>query len=231
MEIFKTSGTQLHLLNAAGTAYERTFKNVTSISFPEMTVEEIDVTTLDSAATETAPGNISFSEVQVSANLNVEDILAIGNLGVAERQFAITFPPGKGLEALDVVVRGYISASSKDAAEPNGTFKYSFTIKVIGKPLPFTRFIGPLRFTVSAGSNSGNVKVKCEKEPFDGDKFVYKVGTSLTTPTYNTVLTTGTGGYTVWDGFSEIAATTGDDICVVEVDADNKALLAGLGEV
>lgn len=43
-------------------------------------------------------------------------------------------------------------------------------------------------------------------------------------PEYDQVCSSG---YTNWDGTSEITATTGQKIVVVEVDSDNKAKKAG----
>lgn len=42
---------------------------------------------------------------------------------------------------------------------------------------------------------------------------------------------TCTSGYTNWDGVSDIAATTGQKIVIVEVDASNKCVGAGMNEV
>ena len=33
--------------------------------------------------------------------------------------------------------------------------------------------------------------------------------------------------WTPWDGVSDITATNGQEICIVEADADNKAVAAG----
>ncbi len=47
-------------------------------------------------------------------------------------------------------------------------------------------------------------------------------------PEYDQVCTTG---YTVWDGTSDITATTGQKIVVVEVDSNNKAKKGGITTV
>ena len=46
-------------------------------------------------------------------------------------------------------------------------------------------------------------------------------------PAYNQNLRT----WSTWDGTSEITATTGKEICIAEVDADYRAVKAGIATV
>lgn len=62
----------------------------------------------------------------------------------------------------------------------------------------------------------------------EGDSYKYKIGAN---PTMPEVGATCTSGSTNWDGVSDIAATTGQKIVIVEVDASNKCVGAGMTEV
>lgn len=77
-----------------------------------------------------------------------------------------------------------------------------------------------------AGTLAGNTKISVSPSLDSGDTYVYKVGKNLVLPGYFSVCSI-TEGYFIWDGNSDIAATAGDDIVVVEVDDRNKAIRAG----
>ena len=79
-----------------------------------------------------------------------------------------------------------------------------------------------------AGSESGHTKITVEPALLEGDSYKYKVGVNPTIPEAGA---TCTSGYTNWDGVSDIAATTGQKIVIVEVDALNKCVGAGMTEV
>ena len=94
--------------------------------------------------------------------------------------------------------------------------------------VPVTPTLGELTVQSVEGSESGQTKITVSPEKADGNSYKYKVAASPTMPTYGQ---TCTSGYTAWDGTSEIAATTGQKIVVVEVDASNKAVAAGMADV
>lgn len=74
-----------------------------------------------------------------------------------------------------------------------------------------------LEVTSAEGSSSGKTLITVLPALADGCVYKYKTGVTLTQPTYDQICTTG---YTAWDGVSEITATTGNSIVVVEVTAD-----------
>jgi hypothetical protein len=53
-------------------------------------------------------------------------------------------------------------------------------------------------------------------------------GASVTLPAYGATVA---GTWTDWDGEEDITATTGQQIGVVEVNADNEAIAGGVAEV
>ena len=85
-----------------------------------------------------------------------------------------------------------------------------------------------LNVTSVAGSESGNTKITVKPSLTDGNSYKYKIGENPAMPEAGA---TCTSGYTNWDGVSDIAATTGQKIIIVEVDASNKCVGAGMTEV
>lgn len=89
--------------------------------------------------------------------------------------------------------------------------------------------LGTLTVTSAAGAASGDTAITVAEDLGSGHVYLYKTGTEMTAPALDSVLT---DGYTLWDGVSDITATTGDDILIVEVDKDDyRALKAGIAEV
>lgn len=78
----------------------------------------------------------------------------------------------------------------------------------------------------TAGILAGHTKIAVSPGLDTGDTYVYKLGTDLAIPGYFDVCDT-VGGYFVWDGLSDIEATAGNNILVVEVNDENKAIRAG----
>ena len=78
---------------------------------------------------------------------------------------------------------------------------------------------GTLSVTSVEGTASGNTKVTVQPSIGSGNSYKYKTGASITAPTYDQSLTSG---WTVWDGTSDITATTGNKIGIAEVDGSNK---------
>lgn len=85
-----------------------------------------------------------------------------------------------------------------------------------------------LTVTSEAGTASGKTKITVEPTLGDGNGYKYKAAANPTVPEMGASCTTG---YTAWDGTAEITATTGNKIVVVEVDANNKCVGAGIATV
>lgn len=89
--------------------------------------------------------------------------------------------------------------------------------------------IGELTVNSVAGTSaSGKTKVTVSPSLSAGNSYKYKTASSVTVPEFGAECKSG---YTAWDGVSEIAATTGNKILIVEVDANNKAVKAGSATV
>lgn len=89
--------------------------------------------------------------------------------------------------------------------------------------------LGMLTLTSVAGAESGKTAVSVKEELGSGHLYLYQTAAEVTVPELDDVITTG---YTAWDGVSEITATTGQDLLVVEVDKDDyRVLKAGTVEV
>lgn len=85
--------------------------------------------------------------------------------------------------------------------------------------------IGELTVNSVAGTSaSGKTKVTVSPSLSAGNSYKYKTASSVTVPEFGAECKSG---YTAWDGVSEITATTGNKILIVEVDANNKAVKAG----
>lgn len=89
--------------------------------------------------------------------------------------------------------------------------------------------IGELTVTSVAGTSaSGKTKVTVSPSLSAGNSYKYKTASSVTVPEFGAECKSG---YTAWDGVSEITATTGNKILIVEVDANNKAVKVGSATV
>lgn len=88
--------------------------------------------------------------------------------------------------------------------------------------------LGTLTVTSAAGTGSGNTKVTVEPALETGHLYKYKTSES-TAPTVE--YGQSVRNWTAWDGKSDIKATTGHKITVVECDNTYKALKAGNDDV
>ncbi len=88
--------------------------------------------------------------------------------------------------------------------------------------------IGTLTVKSVAGTTSGKTAVTVTPEKSGSNSYKYKTASSVTAPAYDEVCSSG---YTAWDGTSEITATTGQKILIVEVDSANKAKKCGTATV
>lgn len=85
--------------------------------------------------------------------------------------------------------------------------------------------LGTLAVNSAAGTEAGDTKLTVTPELTGGNHYVYQTGASVTLPTqYGTDVSSG---WTNWNGTDEIAATTGNEIGVVEANSSNQAVKAG----
>ena len=90
-----------------------------------------------------------------------------------------------------------------------------------------TMSIASLTVTSAAGTLSGNTKITVSRTLTAGNSYVYKTASTVTAPALGDDCST----YTDWDGTSDITATTGNKICIVEVDSNKLALKTGIATV
>lgn len=88
--------------------------------------------------------------------------------------------------------------------------------------------LGELVVTSAAGATSGKTALTVAPELTSGNSYKYQTSASVTLPAYGQVLSEG---WTDWDGSEEITATTGQQIAVVAVNADNQAMAGGVATV
>lgn len=88
--------------------------------------------------------------------------------------------------------------------------------------------LGQLVVTSAAGTESGKTALTVAPELTSGNSYKYQTGASVQLPAYGE--TVGSG-WTDWDGSEEITATTGQQIAVVEVNAQDQAVAGGVATV
>lgn len=82
---------------------------------------------------------------------------------------------------------------------------------------------GSLTLASEAGTNSGDTKITVTETLGSGNKYLYKVGTSVASVEYDEALT----GWSSWNGSADITAATGKILTLVEATSDNKVRKAG----
>lgn len=87
---------------------------------------------------------------------------------------------------------------------------------------------GVLTVTSLAGETTGKTAIIVNEPLETNHSYKYKTAASVTAPAVGDTISSG---YTNWDGESEITATTGNKILIVEVDADNKCVASGIDTV
>ena len=89
--------------------------------------------------------------------------------------------------------------------------------------------LGALTVSSAAGSVAGKTKLTVPPPVTGGNHYGYKTGATVTLPAaYGEDVSSG---WTSWNGTDEITATTGQEIGVVEANAENQAVAAGKGTV
>ena len=88
--------------------------------------------------------------------------------------------------------------------------------------------LGQLVVTSAAGATSGKTALTVAPELTRGNSYKYQTSAFVALPAYGQVLSEG---WTDWDGSEEITATTGQQIAVVEVNADKEAMAVGVAKV
>ena len=88
--------------------------------------------------------------------------------------------------------------------------------------------LGQLTVSSAAGTSSGKTALTVSPPLGEGNSYKTMTGASVTLPAYGSTVP---GTWTDWDGEEDITATTGQQIGVVEVNAENEAIAGGVAEV
>lgn len=91
-----------------------------------------------------------------------------------------------------------------------------------------TMTLGKLTVVSVEGSGSGDTSVYVNPIIGGGNSYVYKTDAVVMLPEYGDEPGID---WTVWNGTDDIAATTGDEIAIVELDSNGKAIKGGKAEV
>lgn len=84
--------------------------------------------------------------------------------------------------------------------------------------------LGTLMVSSVEGQEVGDTQITVQPAITYGNHYVYKVDATITLPTsYGETVE----GFTSWNGMDDISATNGQEIGIVEVDDENKAIAAG----
>lgn len=84
--------------------------------------------------------------------------------------------------------------------------------------------LGTLTIQSVAGTGAGDTKITVQPAKGSGNSYVYQTSASVELPTtYGQTM----AGWTPWNGTDDIAATTGNEIGIVEVNSANQAIAAG----
>ena len=113
-----------------------------------------------------------------------------------------------------------------NSAPANGEAPYSMS--VVADLPEVTTPLGELTVTSVAGETAGYTAVTVTPAKAIANSYKYKIGTGIVLPEYGDVIG---NDYSDWDGTSEIQATTGQTLVMVEVDGANSALKGGTATV
>lgn len=102
------------------------------------------------------------------------------------------------------------------------------TLIIYQEDIPGT--VGTLTVASVAGSLTGATKISVTPSLSAGNSYMYKTASSLALPGLNDICD-ATTGYATWNGTSDLTATTGNDIVIVEVDSLYRAINAGKATV
>ena len=111
-------------------------------------------------------------------------------------------------------------------ATTNGS-NFSAEMRLNGAPT-LSDELGSLT-VVSVAGTAGNTSVYVNPALTGSDTYVYQTAASVELPLLDEVLSALE--WTAWNGVDEIAATTGHEIAIVEVDTSNAAVKGGIATV
>ena len=135
------NGTELHKLDSTGASITHTYTDVTNIGEFGAEREAIEYDALDYDIVKALPGKPKYTDLNLEMVCTPEAHLALEqdfNNG-AINKYAITFPFEETEGNLDKQFDGIVLSCKVTGIEPDGLLKTTATIKVVSKPIPFTK--------------------------------------------------------------------------------------------
>lgn len=145
----------------------------------------------------------------------------------ADRQtsFRLTWTDGSGARSL-VVDATLCNVQEWSGAMTDGS-AISFELRFDAEPT-VDGAVAPLSVVSVVGGASGKTAIYVNPIAESGNTYVYKTDTSVALPVLGATCTTGWTALTIG---ADISATTGNEIVVVEIDGDDKAVKGGIATV
>lgn len=126
------------------------------------------------------------------------------------------------------VIQWPVTIANATEAKGDSNQPSKITINLHGNGAPTiinAALLGMLTTVSVAGATTGTTAIYVNPAKGASNSYKYKTGASVSFPAFDEVCTTG---WTTWDGAANIAATTGHEIVIVELEtATNKAKKAG----
>lgn len=146
-----------------------------------------------------------------------------------DRRSSFKFVWSDGTNTSSMTCDCTIASVQEFSGSANEDCAISFEIRLDGKPVVSNGGVLPSLTVVSvAGSSSGYTAVYVNPALGSNDSYKYKTDATVILPADGEVLD---AGWSAWNGTAEIAATTGNMIGIVEVNASNEAVKGGLATV
>lgn len=133
----------------------------------------------------------------------------------------ITYPNCKGNPVAFGAEDGVFRAPEYTITSAPANGEAPYDIDIVSE-LP--QALEQLRVTSVAGASTGKTKITVVPEKEYGNSYMYKTDTTVTLPNAGDTVSSG---YTSWDGSTDITATSGNEIAIVEVDTNSKAVKGG----
>lgn len=140
----------------------------------------------------------------------------------------VTYPGCKGTPVLFNFEDNVFQSNEYTINSTPGAGEKPYTWERVDKLPTFEASLGALTVQSAAGSTTGKTKLTVTPSKSGSNIYMVKTGSSVDMPAYDAVCSSD---YQAWDGTSDLTATTGQKILVVECTSDKKARKAGIATV
>lgn len=195
--------------------------------------------TAESAMKLVGAGDLTGNKVTPRNDLKAEDFESIWWVGDYSDKNGAQNGGFIAVHLLNALNTSGFQIQSTDKAKGKFSFEFTGHYSMNAQDtVPFELYVqagtpetGDYQMTVTsvAGESEGKTAITTGTTAGGSESYVYQTGYGLSIPSQNRVLA-GTA-WTAWDGDDEITADTGMDIVVAIVDAESKAVHAGMTKV